>query len=678
MAPSRHSIQQSQKDLFTLLPPEICHVILEHLDTDDLDYLAHTSKYFYFVTFSKRSRRVHINEETIELFKDGGLLEPLRGSVRDVLCHPRKTITEVRTYIEELKRFPNIRKLTFAYSFPKFMEKNVYTAILQFISNLPFYKNLSHLTFIYWVYYHTDSELETLFRHRLASEDNDYQSLILYELDRSGFIDQKPTLCEKEEEEEDEDEDEDEDEEEEEDEDEDEDEDDGRAYHKRLRRALYPTKQSFYYTTRCEFLSEADKAFLGPFISNSEIEEFARDKIRYPPNLTNLGLQLKGLNMSDVESHNRLLSGDGAPRLPMFYYLPALSLNIDTLTISTDSLLPLKEEGGEEGKEGKLISLPGVKRLELHLYNCFKEAGLGHFHERFPNVTFLKISSSEKNSDHGITYLGESPNLQHIKMEWPQQNFQNMSPNEIEWTVMLPELHKGHLKSLETATFYGSKTGSMDSACEVMLKWDYDGEDWELHWTGDIDTKDYRLNYDSSPYSSGSDYDILGDREEEESVGETSEEETEDSEDESSSESGQELEVTHDELTQKMNDPVSDSDSASDKTSGSVRAADSPEDGGGYERYDEDEVEVHSREYQGDYESGEDVFQVNPDNPYRQAYGDEDGGFVNDTQYSQFDSQGYIDDMERNNGTQDEVAKIEVEVDPKVQETKRIRDLYRR
>ncbi|KAF3227634.1 hypothetical protein TWF106_009148 [Orbilia oligospora] len=146
-----------KKSILNVLPVEITILIARHMTRSARENFSRCSVLCYQICFSLRfSPRIILTPDSISLFKDGGVCEPVRRSIRSIrFLSPyfldtkirRQNhivnfadlpdysfeffITQIRIFISFLSLFPNIHELYIYYHVPLACEFNVYAAILK-------------------------------------------------------------------------------------------------------------------------------------------------------------------------------------------------------------------------------------------------------------------------------------------------------------------------------------------------------------------------------------------------------------------------------------------------------------------------------------------------------------------------------------------------------------------
>ncbi|KAK6503149.1 hypothetical protein TWF481_008182 [Arthrobotrys musiformis] len=164
---------EPRKSILNVLPVEITILIAKYMTHSARDNFSRCSVLCYQLCFQLRlGPEIILTPDSISLFKDGGICEPVRGSVRSIrflspyfvdekIRHKGHVvnfadlpdysfehfITHIRTLTSFLGLFPNIHELYIYYHVPLACEFNVYAAILKRIctSARPTRNTLRHL-----------------------------------------------------------------------------------------------------------------------------------------------------------------------------------------------------------------------------------------------------------------------------------------------------------------------------------------------------------------------------------------------------------------------------------------------------------------------------------------------------------------------------------------------------
>ncbi|KAK6361536.1 hypothetical protein TWF730_005256 [Orbilia blumenaviensis] len=162
-----------RKCIFDVLPLEIIILVAKYMTYTARENFSRCSVLCYQLCFPLRfSPEIILTPDSISLFKDGGICEPVRRSIRsirfqnpyfldrkirkrdhvvnftDLPDHSFESfITQIRNFTTFLKYFPNIRELYIYYHVPLACEINVYAAILKSICSTgrPTRDTLQHL-----------------------------------------------------------------------------------------------------------------------------------------------------------------------------------------------------------------------------------------------------------------------------------------------------------------------------------------------------------------------------------------------------------------------------------------------------------------------------------------------------------------------------------------------------
>ncbi|KAF3909940.1 hypothetical protein ABW20_dc0102422 [Dactylellina cionopaga] len=374
--------------------------------------------------------------------------------------------------------------------------------------------------------------------------------------------------------------------------------------------SLSNTQELTYFNEILANLSSEDREFIGPFISNDEIYERAQKDIKYPVTLETLELEIDALVPRSL----------AFPRCPTFYLIQLPNLTTLTrLTLTMDTLNPAPYEDTLED----ILKFPSVRELSLNLRQDIVYSGLGHFVKRFPLVHSLTLQVAGDCLSGGcFNQLRGARKLLKLTVQLPRQPYDYIVEWEARDTFFGPECED----NLEQVLFLAK--GPANKNLEVYAVRDPDDRDYwdaltDLQWYGD--TKEIYDNY-WRPRENNYAYDS----EAKEICSSKSESEFE-SESESESESdGRGQKYRAEGLEPEPSDEQGDVES---------KPGDEPEDEDEYDFGVETQESIESElDFQDIYES-----------PYRLQDGDEEENEGGDelqweSQYSQWDSQGYIGD----------------------------------
>ncbi|KAK6527192.1 hypothetical protein TWF281_010383 [Arthrobotrys megalospora] len=150
------------------LPTDVAYLIVSRLDKRDRRNLAFCSRACYKFVLLLKFRGIILTSDAIRAFRDGGVHEKLRESVRSVrfrnpfdwdpspiwnensagLTYRDPIIPALRAYTLSLGYFPDITELRILYRIPAATEYTAFAALYGSISKQPFYQKLKKLELV--------------------------------------------------------------------------------------------------------------------------------------------------------------------------------------------------------------------------------------------------------------------------------------------------------------------------------------------------------------------------------------------------------------------------------------------------------------------------------------------------------------------------------------------------
>ncbi|EPS39477.1 hypothetical protein H072_6658 [Dactylellina haptotyla CBS 200.50] len=400
--------QWPRKNRLLQLPTEICYAILACTPADALKEFARCSRACYYLSFAARFKGIVLNERSFKLVSPGGLFEPIKNSIRSIRVHVKdtSTVTNLRTHLEMLGCFPNLTEIEIKYTYPAWMEKNLFVAILHSLTALECYQNLNRLR----IFFH----LRRLKRPLLDDEEDEDE-----DTDRtaSSLVSSDISLVAASME-------------------------PGPAKDALLKpKSPYHLMEPEYFKTECANLSKEDQTFLGPFLTDDQVRRVLTRELRFPPRLDELFVWVNRTKNRWITPHR------------LFYYqlVPYSTVKHLNLWITDLNLAPGEDEG-----DGTVLSFPNIEKVTLHLDSGLEHAGLRQLHTRFLDVKHLCLYNNIREGHEALKGLPRLPHLQYLELEWPTySDEQNMAPQDLAEDYIQPMIRTGKTPLLETIKFHG-------------------------------------------------------------------------------------------------------------------------------------------------------------------------------------------------------------------------------
>ncbi|KAK6343063.1 hypothetical protein TWF718_008439 [Orbilia javanica] len=142
----------ARNGIFSVLPTEICYSITSYLDPEDAAAFARCSRYCYSVAFQSRFRGIKLHDDNykrfLKTFTGTGWLAPLKCHIRSMSL-TMFTLDTLRDLHSAASVFPNLQSFKFTIFSYSIFSRNVYSAIFQILSTLPFYDNINNIAVIW-------------------------------------------------------------------------------------------------------------------------------------------------------------------------------------------------------------------------------------------------------------------------------------------------------------------------------------------------------------------------------------------------------------------------------------------------------------------------------------------------------------------------------------------------
>ncbi|KAK6362634.1 hypothetical protein TWF730_000089 [Orbilia blumenaviensis] len=410
----RASRNQSRRRFnpFDIFPAELNLLIIERLGKRDLYNLSRCSRLCYVLCFPLRwlnSGTIVLTPQSTKLFKNGGLCEHLRSSIRSINFnrdwswskaatdpkfrrqvaeqHGRdieQIVTELRTKVEILRFFPNIQELSISYIIPPALENNIYAAVIDTIAG--------------------PSLCNTL----------DFLELQIYKDDDFGRF--QP------------------------------------------------------YETIVSTLSPENQDFLGEHIPDDKIDALIREKITEFPGLAGAHISVNGLCTPLVNSKTRSWEGSTFYYIPLTAAPNLQNLWIETKDESRDSYKKNTETIDEARypDPSVLHCFSSVTELQIVESGILSKEKIDSLAERFPNLVTLDISQIEPSrrddddswtdseQEHRYDGISALKCLADLSIVWPAyKNSGSIPPDQLlEWIY---RWIKNGLNDLEAVAFLGMR-----------------------------------------------------------------------------------------------------------------------------------------------------------------------------------------------------------------------------
>ncbi|KAF3921817.1 hypothetical protein AA313_de0204956 [Arthrobotrys entomopaga] len=468
-------------------------------------------------------------------------------------------------------------------------------------------------------------------------------------------------------------------------------------YGKYLMHCISEAGEIEYYPKLISTLTDAEKEFIGPFLSYDDTKAILTEELRYPNYLEILDILHYRTDMD--------LSDEREPKHPLFYFFPTPFSAIDHLKIRINTIKPTPEESlvlERDLPTTPLFVFENIKRLTLRLGHPSDSAGLEYYSHRFPNVEELELYMIYSDEGCGINNLGAAPALKRLTLQWPSYNYQNMSPERIEKIFIRPVLDTTTLlQSLQTVIFNGRRIHKDEEekisvTCVITPSPDFDDrKDAKITWLGVKEESGYLNIYESGDelWEEDSEDEFMENvrnyamgRWNHGMLAESSDEEEEDEEEDDDSEDERRYRFVPAANEYTVIRPLADSsdeegyeeESEQDDVVVNRYQYGSDDEEGYTQDEDQDEEEMGEGEEEEEGVEGEE-FQVNCDNPYRTTLADRSPEFGYATQESVYDTlAGGMGQSTQEKKSQDKVNSGGGGMDEKAKEALRIRNLYRR